>query len=220
MLNFHISWEYKCNILLGIHLLIFMLLIPRLHNEHAGRFSDLVATLDLCKLALGAANVDYMLQAVINARAPVNMLNRTGGNCLVAGIANDGRYQIPLAILNWIFANQVAMQLPFRVARNNNSWTGGSKVTLTWIACYIARNLPNALVGGWTFFQCSHRCLTCGFGSTRPDLMCVDDTHLHWENPPTNQSRGHTSTVCCRACHCGCGQTICLSNLIHVPNCI
>lgn len=92
-----------------------MMLHIRDHNEHAGRFMDLCVALDACLQSQQVLNMNALLVGFVNSRLTLNMLNRSGGNCSVADVTNDGRYQLPANILTWIFEHQVTLNLPYMV---------------------------------------------------------------------------------------------------------
>jgi len=184
------------------------------NKQNGGRFIDLCNTLDIMKIAdpeLRFKLGQFILNRHFNYKdcRSLNVLK-----CRLWDGKKDGRVQLPNFIIQWIINN------------NNHSWritfdknnrpSGGSKVTLTWLICYVEEIIPDSNVVNWDYFECSHLCLCAGIGKSV--WVCTIPEHLCWESSSSNQSRGYGN--CLRLCHCGCGKTLCELYNMHNPPCL
>lgn len=193
-------------------------------KQNGGRFMDLCLVFEVMRNGT-LPNLLYILQALVNARAVEYSATRTHFH-VVNGELNedicelwdgkkDGRVQLPNEVIHWLMTNpNPHWRLDFD---RNGRPSGGSKVTLTWIVCYLNNNLPNPTIEGWENFECSHICLCAGNGN-KSDYVCLLPKHLVWESSSENQSRGYE--LCMKMCHCGCGDTLCRVSNLHNPHCV
>ena len=186
-------------------------------RQNGGRFIDLCGTLDL--IINDYPNLKNILCRFVLDRTFIVEPTRLYGyctwdQCRLWDGKKDGRVQLPNFIIQWILGH------------NNNDWritldsngrpSKGSKVTLTWLICYVWDVYPDQNIVGWENFECSHRCLCAGRGKS--EYVCTWANHLCWESSSTNQSRGYNN--CLQICHCGCGVTLCKLYNIHYPYCL
>ena len=198
-------------------------------KQNGGRFWDLCLVLNMI-LTTSLPNLIILLKAFIykEGRVLISESSRTHGlidrygeiyyeSCLMFKGGKDGRVQLPHYVLDWLRQNP---NNPFwRITLDKRGRPSkGSKVTLTWLVCYVSSNLPNPNILGYENFECSHRCLCAGRGKDGSNLVCLVPSHLIWESSSANQSRGYGG--CMTLCHCGCGVNICMIYRLHDPPCI
>ena len=193
-------------------------------KQNAGRFEDLCVALDAYVAANrnGKGLLKGMITHERNARRKtVSMPSRTKDEmCLLVKLGKkDARAQLPSPCLEWLQVNHSThWEVKSKVNdKGTTVWGQGSKVTLTWIKCYLKGVKPDKSLPGWKFFECSHRCL-CANNQGKKGFYCLKSTHLVWESSAVNQGRGYK--LCMGLCHCGCGFSVCVANGIHNPCCL
>ena len=187
-------------------------------KQKAGRFIDLCKVLD--RISVFILELKIMLCSFILERNLIFEPCRLYGffniidKCRLWDGKKDGRVQLPHYVINWILNHN---NHEWRITLDKNGRPSkGSKVTLTWLICYVWGVYPNQNDQDWETYECSHRCLCARHGKS--NLVCTWADHLCWESSSNNQSRGYSQ--CLTFCHCGCDETLCRLYNVHYPYCL
>jgi len=177
------------------------------HSKHAKRFMDFKFTLDQIE-DLSEIKVDKIMKEAIK----LNRYKDKNNRCPIISLLKDRddygntRKGVPATILNAIqkYMNEYNAEFPWNPPKR-------AKVPHTWFVCYVYNIFPDQNIADWEYYQCSHLC-TNG--------ECITQTHLHWEDAATNQSRGNL--FCRRKCkHGDCKEiNVCACQVFHNPHCI
>jgi len=205
-------------------------------NEHAGRYSD------LCEALNEASNHwphlrQSLLDEFVNGRSDphhhhlivprvINPLpNRSGGQCRILTLANDGKGLLPSWLLTWLTNNFGGLVTSWQVqmvqrANGTMAWApSGAKVSVVWVLCWIYGVVPDQNTPGWETFVLSHRCCTAGLGNAAINQFCLSWHHFRWESTYNNNSRGYHIVTCSLIDHAT-GQSLCQAYNLHHPHCL
>lgn len=164
----------------------------------------------------------FLVRWIEGKRAASSLQTRLGFNperkacrCLPPSTKNgsrrDGRFSFGKDFLRFWFEVQKEHDLPWRMVEGGRDGSG-TKVTASWIVCWLNGVLPDTAAEGWELFECSHRC-------GRTNHFCLEDECPVWESKSENQSRAGTASGCRRMClHCG--VMLCVCQKMHVPSCL
>lgn len=199
------------------------------HSETAKRFLDMCESLDLLKksykrtVPIKQSHSDYpdvrpeedylvthlkhWLYYERNAHPVTKVAKTRSGTkhilCILA--STDRRRQLPSPLRGAL------LKLP------DGFWKA-SKVTATWIVCWIHNIRPSVTIKGWETLECSHRCLCIGDNQMDPRIFCISPACLIWESKSLNQSRGNQ--FCLWTCtHNECPKSLCECQRLHTPHC-
>lgn len=204
-------------------------------HENGGRFMNLYNTITFYIRETAANLRDFEPSGKIVEMRCATRSQKTCKMLQFAAASVSCSVKLPTRFLNWCVANYEKLNLHWEVVNHqagsmkNNGGTytkqcfgKGSKVPATWLSCVRSGVVPDKSMDDWWKFECSHRCLNCGYGDERHDLYCVSAGHLYWESKKSNQSRGHMRKHCFKKEKYGLkiGKCLCRVYKFHKPHCL